>query len=71
MESRSALLYEGSHLDERIERDMPMTTEDMRRRLGVAQVEALFDFIPVAALAAAAAAVTLTAGLVSLGFVEP
>jgi two-component system, sensor histidine kinase len=71
MESRSALLYRGSHLDERIERDMPMTTEDMRRRLGVAQVEALFDFIPVAALAAAAAAVTLTAGLVSLGFVEP
>ena len=50
---------------------MPMTTEDMRRRLGVAQVEALFDFIPVAALAAAAAVAALTAGLVSLGFVEP
>jgi signal transduction histidine kinase/CheY-like chemotaxis protein len=50
---------------------MPMTTEDMRRRLGVAQVEALFDFIPIAALAAAAAAAALTAGLVSLGFVEP
>ena len=50
---------------------MPMTTEDMRRRLGVAQVEALFDFIPVATVAAAAAAATLTAGLVSLGFVEP
>ena len=71
MESRSALLYKGSHLDERVERDMPMTTEDMRRRLGVAQVEALFDFIPVATLAAAAAAATLTAGLFSLGFVEP
>ena len=51
MESRSALLYKGSHLDERVEPDMPMTTEDMRRRLGVAQVEALFDFIPVATLA--------------------
>jgi signal transduction histidine kinase/ActR/RegA family two-component response regulator len=50
---------------------MPMTTEDMRRRLGVAQVEALFDFIPVAAVAAAAAAVILAAGLASLGFVEP
>jgi hypothetical protein len=37
---------------------MPMTSEDMRRRLGVAQVEALFDFIPVATLAAAAAAAT-------------
>ena len=71
MESRSALLYKGSHLDERVERDMPMTNEDMRRRLGVAQVEALFDFIPVAALAAAAAAATLTAGLVSLGSVVP
>ena len=71
MESKSALLYKGSRLDERVERDMPMTTEDMRHRLGVAQVEALFDFIPVATLAAAAAAATLTAGLFSLGFVEP
>jgi signal transduction histidine kinase/CheY-like chemotaxis protein len=61
----------GSSLDKRIERHMPMTTEDMRHRLGVAQVEALFDFIPVAAPAAAAAAVTLTAGLASLGLVEP
>ena len=71
MESKSALLYKRSRLDERVERDMPMTTEDMRHRLGVAQVEALFDFIPVATLAAAAAAATLTAGLFSLGFVEP
>jgi signal transduction histidine kinase/ActR/RegA family two-component response regulator len=61
----------GGDLDKRIERHMPMTTGDMRRRLGVAQVEALFDFIPIAALAAAAAAATLTAGLVSLGFVQP
>jgi two-component system, sensor histidine kinase len=50
---------------------MPITTGDMRRRLGVAQVEALFDFIPVAAVAAAAGAAILTAGLFSLGFVEP
>ena len=50
---------------------MPMTAEDMQRRLGVAQVEALFDFVPVAAVAAAAAAAILTAGLFSLGFVEP
>jgi two-component system, sensor histidine kinase len=50
---------------------MPMMSGDMRRRLGVAQVEALFDFIPVAAVAAAAGAAILTAGLVSLGFVEP
>ena len=50
---------------------MPMTTREARHRLGVAQVEALFDFIPVAALAAAAAAATLTAGLANLGLVEP
>jgi len=50
---------------------MPMTAEDMRRRLGVAQVEALFDFVPVAAVAAAAASAILAAGLVSLGLVEP
>jgi hypothetical protein len=46
----------------RVERLMPMTTGDMRRRLGVAQVEALFDFIPVAAVAAAAGAAILAAG---------
>jgi hypothetical protein len=50
---------------------MPMTAEDMRRRLGVAQVEALFDFVPVAAVVAAAAAAILAAGLVSLGLAEP
>jgi signal transduction histidine kinase/ActR/RegA family two-component response regulator len=67
----SARGAKGSHLDARVERDMPITTEDMRRRLGVAQVEALFDFIPVAAVAAAAASAMLAAGLTSLGFVEP
>ena len=50
---------------------MAMTVEERKRRLGVAQVEALFDFIPVAAVAAAVAAVLLATGLGSLGFVEP
>jgi signal transduction histidine kinase len=50
---------------------MPMTAEDMRRRLGVAQVEALFGFVPVAAVAAAAASAILAVGLFSLGLVQP
>ena len=50
---------------------MPMTAEDMRRRLGVTQVEAQFDFIPVAAVAAASASAILAAGLISLGLADP
>jgi signal transduction histidine kinase/ActR/RegA family two-component response regulator len=50
---------------------MATSVETMRRRLGVAQVEAMFDFIPVAAIAAAAASAILSGGLASLGYVKP
>ena len=49
---------------------MPMTADETRRRLGVAQIEALFDSVPVGVGAAAVASVILAAGMGSLGFVE-
>lgn len=50
---------------------MPMTVDETRRRLGVAQVEALFGSVPVGVGAAALASVILAAGMGSLGLVEP
>jgi two-component system, sensor histidine kinase len=50
---------------------MPMTVDESRQRLGVAQIEALFGSVPVGVGAAAVASVILAAGLGSLGFVEP
>ena len=47
-----------------------MTGDEARRRLGVAQVEALFGSILVATSAAYFACVIVVAGLGSLGFVE-
>ena len=49
---------------------MPMTADETRRRLGVAQIEALFGSVPVGVGAAAVASVILAAGMGSLGFVE-
>jgi two-component system, sensor histidine kinase len=50
---------------------MPMTVDESRQRLGVAQIEALFGSVPVGVGAAAVASVILAAGMGSLGFVEP
>jgi hypothetical protein len=47
-----------------------MSVDEARRRLGVAQVEALFGSILVATSAAYFACVIVVAGLGSLGFVE-
>lgn len=51
-------------------RDTPMTGDETRRRLGVAQVEALFGSIPLATSPAYFACVILAAGFGSLGFVK-
>jgi signal transduction histidine kinase/ActR/RegA family two-component response regulator len=48
-----------------------MTVDETRRRLGVAQVEALFGSVPVGVGAAALASVILAVGMGSLGLVEP
>jgi two-component system, sensor histidine kinase len=50
---------------------MPMTVDESRQRLGVAQIEALFGSVPVGVGAAAVASVILATGMGSLGFVEP
>src|SRR5271168_2698685 len=56
--------------DRKEARVMPMTADETRRRLGVAQIEALFGSVPVGVGAAAVASVILAAGMGSLGFVE-
>jgi signal transduction histidine kinase/CheY-like chemotaxis protein len=56
--------------DRKDARVMPMTAVETRRRLGVAQIEALFGSVPVGVGAAAVASAILAAGMGSLGFVE-
>ena len=46
-----------------------MTVDEQRRRLGVAQVEALFGSILIATATASATSLFIAAGLISLGFV--
>ncbi len=50
---------------------MAMTAEERRSRLGAAQVAALFDFIVVATVAAAAAAIVYAGGLSYFGYADP
>jgi hypothetical protein len=46
-----------------------MTVNEQRRRLGVAQVEALFGSILIATATASATSLFIAAGLISLGYV--
>ena len=45
-----------------------MTIDEQRRRLGVAQVEALFGSILIATATASATSLFIAAGLISLGY---
>ena len=51
------------------QRDKADDLDEQRRRLGVAQVEALFGSILIATATASATSVFIAAGLISLGFV--